>query len=181
MSQLQTQFKQQVVPALKEKFGYKSVAQVPALKSVTVNVGYGRHNKDKAYIDNVENTLRRITGQKPVHNLARKSISNFKIREKADIGMSVTLRGEMMYEFLYRFVHLVLPRVRDFRGISKKAFDRQGNYSLGIKESIAFPEVNVDTSEKIHGLQVVITTSAKNKEEGLALLELLGFPFKQES
>ncbi|MCB9798338.1 50S ribosomal protein L5 [Candidatus Nomurabacteria bacterium] len=179
MAQLQTQYKQKVVPALKEKFGYKNEMQVPKIQKVIINVGYGRHNKDKGYIDNVENTLRLITGQKPVHNLAKKSISNFKIREGMDIGMSVTLRGKAMYEFLYRFINLVLPRVRDFRGLNPKAFDRAGNYSIGMKENISFPEVIAETSDKIHGLQIVVQTSAQTNDEGRALLEEMGFPFKK--
>lgn len=179
MAQLLTQYKEKIVPVLKEKFGYKNAMQVPKIEKVVINVGYGRHTKDKNYIDNVENTLVKITGQKPVHNLAKKSISNFKIRDGQDIGMSVTLRGKAMYEFLYRFINIVLPRVRDFRGLNPKAFDRNGNYSVGIKENIAFPEVNVETSDKIHGLQIVIQTSATKDEEAKALLDEIGFPFKK--
>lgn len=177
MSQLQEQYKTAVVPVLKEQFGYTNIMEVPRVEKITLNVGYGRHNKDKGYIDNVEQTLRQITGQNPVHNKAKKSISNFKIREGMDIGMSVTLRGERMYEFLYKLINLALPRVRDFRGVSTKAFDRQGNYALGLKESIAFPEVTAESIEKIHGLQIVISTTASNKDEGVALLKNLGMPF----
>lgn len=180
MSVLATQYKEQVVPALKEQFGYKNIMQVPSVEKVTINVGYGKKHKDKAYIETVEETLRAISGQKPVHNKAVKSISNFKIREGMDIGCSVTLRGEAMYEFLFKLIHTALPRVRDFRGISPKSFDRQGNYSLGIKESIAFPEITADSIDKIHPLQIVVTTSATNREEGRALLEKLGFPFRDK-
>lgn len=179
-SVLATQYKEQVVPALKEQFGYKNVMQVPKIEKVTINVGYGRKHKDKAYIENVEQTLKSISGQQPLHNKATKSISNFKIREGMDIGCSVTLRGDAMYDFLYKLVHVTLPRVRDFRGISRKSFDRQGNYSLGITENIAFPEVTVESIDKIHPLQIVITTSAENREEGSALLEKLGFPFRDK-
>lgn len=166
------------MPALKEAFGYDNVMQVPKIKKVVVNIGYGRHTKEKNYIDHVEKTLRVITGQKPVHNKARKSISNFKVREGMPIGVSVTLRGPNMYEFLYKLIHLVLPRVRDFRGINRKAFDRQGNYTIGFKEQLAFPEVTAEMNDIIHGLEVIIVTSAKNPKEGTALLEKLGFPFR---
>jgi len=180
MSRLYEQYKKEIVPALKEAFGYTNVMEVPKVESVTVNVGYGRHNKDKNFISNVEHTLATITGQKPVHNKARLSISNFKLREGTPIGASVTLRGKRMYDFLDKLISIDLPRVRDFRGLNPKAFDRQGNYSLGLKENIAFPEINVETSDKIHGLQIVVKTSAANQEEGFSLLEKLGFPFKKD-
>lgn len=176
-SALYTQYTKDVVPVLKDELSLANVNQVPAIEKVVVNVGYGRHTKDKNFIDNVEQTLTRITGQKPVHNKAKKSISNFKIREGMDIGMSVTLRGDKMYEFLYKLINLTLPRVRDFRGISTKGFDKQGNYSLGIKESTSFPEVQVESNERIHSLQIVVTTSATSKDQGVALLSKLGFPF----
>lgn len=178
-STLYTQYKKEIVPALKEELGLKNVMEVPRIEKIVVNVGYGRHHKDGAYIENVEKTLTAITGQKPVHNKAKKSISNFKIREGMDIGMSVTLRGKAMYDFLYKIIHLTLPRVRDFRGITTKAMDRQGNYTLGLKEHIAFPEVSGGNADKIHGLQVVISTTSKNQTEGMALLEKLGIPFKK--
>ena len=177
---LYTKYTEEVVPALKEELGLKNVMEVPRIEKVVINVGYGRHLKDKAYIENVEKTLTAITGQKPVHNKAKKSISNFKIREGMPVGVSVTLRGQNMYNFLYKVVSIALPRVRDFRGISPKSFDKQGNYSIGFKESIAFPEINVEGLDKIHGLEVVIKTSAKSKEQGLALLSKLGFPFKKK-
>lgn len=178
MSQLYTQFKQTIAPALKTELGLKNVMQVPAVEKVVINVGYGRHIKESGFIDHVEKTLRAITGQTPVHNKAKKSISNFKLREGSDIGMSVTLRGKSMYDFLYRFIHLTLPRVRDFRGLSVKSFDKGGNYTIGFKEHIAFPEVTGEGSEKIHGLQVVISTSAKDKKQGITLLKKMGFPFR---
>ncbi|OGH66551.1 MAG: 50S ribosomal protein L5 [Candidatus Magasanikbacteria bacterium RIFCSPHIGHO2_02_FULL_41_13] len=177
MSPLYEQYKK-IQKDLKAELGYSNIMQVPALKKIVVNVGYGRHAKDNAYIENVENTLTSITGQKPLRNKSTKSISNFKIREGMDIGMSVTLRGPAMYNFLYKLIHITFPRVRDFRGVSVKNFDRQGNYSIGFKENIAFPEVGIEAIDKIHGLQVVISTSAKNAKEGQALLSKLGFPFR---
>ncbi len=176
----QTIYKNDAIPALKEQFGYQNIMQVPKIDKVTVNVGFGRHNKDKAYIDNVLDTLQSITGQKPVIRKAKKSISNFKIREGMDIGASVTLRGKAMYDFLDRFIHLTLPRVRDFRGLNPKSFDKEGNYSVGLKENLAFPEISTDAIEKIHGLQVVVTTTAQTKEEGYALLKAIGFPFRDK-
>lgn len=173
-------YKERVVPNLKAAFGLKNVMQVPKIEKVVINVGYGRQVKDKAYIDNVESTLGAITGQKPVHNKAKKSISNFKIREGMPIGASVTLRGNHMYDFLDKLVSVTFPRVRDFRGISPKIFDRQGNCTIGFKENIAFPEIKADAIEKIHGLEVVIHTTAKSKEHGLALLKELGFPFQEK-
>ena len=175
-----TQYKKDIVPALKEQFGYKNVMQVPKIEKVTINVGYGKHAKDKAYIDNVDNTLNVITGQRPMHNKARKSISNFKIREGMEIGASVTLRGARMYYFLYRLVNLALPRVRYFRGLNPKSFDAQGNYSFGLKENIAFPEISTDAIERIHPLEIVVTTTAESKDEGYALLEKFGFPFEDK-
>lgn len=177
MSPLYAQYKK-IVPELKAELGYKNIMEVPALKKIIINVGYGRHAKDNAYIENVENTLTSITGQKPVRNKSTKSISNFKIREGMNIGMSVTLRGPAMYDFLHKLIHITFPRVRDFRGVSVKNFDRQGNYSIGFKENIAFPEIGIDAIDKIHGLQVVISTSAKNAKEGQLLLAKLGFPFR---
>lgn len=178
MSVLYEQYKKDVVPALKQELAVSNIFEVPKLEKVVLNVGYGRHTKDKAYIDTVTQTLELISGQKPVHTKAKKSISNFKLREGMDIGVMVTLRGEQMYEFLYRLVNLVFPRVRDFRGITIKGFDKRGNYSIGFKESIAFPEVTADSQEKIHPLQVVIKTTAKNPRAGALLLAKLGFPFK---
>lgn len=179
-SPLKEQFNKTVVPALKAQFGYKNVMQVPKVVKVTLNVGYGRHTKDAAFIDRVTDTLTTISGQKPVHNKARKSISNFKIRQGMPIGASVTMRGVRMYAFLYKLIHLVFPRVRDFRGLSPKLMDRNGNCSIGFKEHIAFPEITNYTMDSIHGLQIVIHTSARNKEEGLALLKAMGFPFRDK-
>lgn len=175
---LRTHYLKEVVPALKKDFGFSNVMQVPKVNKVTINVGYGRHTKDAAFIERVTQTLTAISGQKPVHNKAKKSISNFKIRQGMPIGASVTIRGPQMYEFLYKLIHIVFPRVRDFRGLNPKSMDRQGNCTIGFKEHISFPEVTSYTMDGIHGLQVVINTSATNKEEGIALLKKLGFPFK---
>jgi large subunit ribosomal protein L5 len=177
---LYKQYKEKVVPALKEEFGYKNIMQVPKIEKVVINVGYGKHAKDKNYIEHVEKVLGAISGQKPVHNKSKKSISNFKIRQGMNIGVSVLLRGDKMYDFLYRLINLALPRVRDFRGISPKSFDKQGNYSLGIKEQLAFPEITADMSDVIHGLEITVVTNAKSKEEGLSLLKKIGFPFKDK-
>lgn len=180
-SPLFTQYKSDIAPALKESLGKKSVMEVPKIDKVVVNVGYGRHVKDKSYIDNVDNTLTQITGQKPVHNKAKKSISNFKIREGMPIGASVTLRGPRMYDFLYRLINIAFPRVRDFRGINPKAFDGNGNYTIGLKEQTAFPEITGAAADKTHGFQIVVSTTAKTDEEGFALLEAMGFPFKKKT
>lgn len=174
---LYEQYKKEVVPALKKEFGYKNVMQVPRITKVVINSGVGRFVKEAGYIDNVEKTLSKISGQKPVRTKARDSISNFKIREGMEIGVVVTLRGPKMYHFLEKLVRVTFPRVRDFRGITDKAFDRQGNYTIGLKENVAFPEVKSGDVEKIHGLQIIINTTAKNKQEGKALLTHLGFPF----
>ena len=179
-SVLYTHFKKNVVPALKAELGYKNVMQVPKVNKVILNVGYGRHAKEGAFIENVEQTLTAISGQKPVHNKAKKAISNFKTRLGMDIGMSVTLRGPRMYEFLNRLIHITFPRVRDFRGLALSGFDKQGNFTVGFKENIAFPESKIEAPDKIHGLQVIVSTNAKNKAEGVLLLKKLGFPFKDK-
>ena len=177
---LATQYKETIAPALQQEFGYKNIMQVPTVQKVTLNVGYGRHVKDKAYIDNVDKTLAQITGQKPVHNKAKKSISNFKIREGMPVGASVTLRGEAMFNFLNKLINVTFPRVRDFRGIKVKSVGKDGNFSYGFKENIAFPEITADAVERIHGVEVTITTSATSREEGLALLKGFGMPFQEK-
>lgn len=174
---LYEKYKKVVVPALKKEFGYKNVMQVPKIKKVIINAGIGRFVKEPHYIDNVVNSLTKITGQKPVRTKAKKSISNFKIREGMEIGVMVTLRGARMYQFLEKFFSITLPRVRDFRGLSDKSFDKGGNYTVGFRENIAFPEIKSEEIEKIHGLEVIINTTAKNKEESKALLTHLGLPF----
>ncbi|KKR35141.1 MAG: 50S ribosomal protein L5 [Candidatus Magasanikbacteria bacterium GW2011_GWA2_40_10] len=174
---LYEKYKKEVVPALQKEFGYRNVMQAPKIKKVVINAGIGRFVKEPRYIDNVENTLSKISGQKPMRTKSKKSISNFKIREGMEIGVAVTLRGVRMYQFLDKLVSITLPRVRDFRGLSEKSFDRNGNYTVGFKENLAFPEIKAEELEKIHGLQIIINTNAKNKEEGKALLIHMGFPF----
>ena len=177
---LLAQYRDQAIPALKAKFGYANVMQVPKLDKVVVNVGYGRHVKEKSYVEHVEKVLAAITGQKPIHHRARKSISNFKIRLGQPVGVSVTLRGKSMYEFVFKLIHLTLPRVRDFRGLPKTSCDPQGNYTIGFKEQLPFPEVTAEMSDIVHGLEVTIVTTAKSKEEGLALLQALGLPLREK-
>ncbi len=181
LSRLQTRYNESAVPALKEKLGYKTTMQIPRVSKVVLNVGFGRHAKEEKYIESVERTLSLITGQKPVRNKSTKSISNFKIREGQIIGASVTLRGQRMYEFLDRFIMLTLPRVRDFRGLNPNSFDARGNYTVGFKEHLAFPEITgADMGEVIHGLEITVCTTAKGKEDGRALLTELGFPFRKK-
>ncbi len=172
--------KTDIAQELKQQLGLTNDMTIPRIEKITINVGAGRALQDKSYLDHVSETLQRITGQRPVITKARKSLATFKIREGMPIGAKVTLRGARMYDFLEKLVKVSLPRVRDFRGLSVKGFDRQGNYSVGIKEHLIFPEINADEVEKVHGLEVVITTTAKNKEEGYWLLKLLGFPFNDE-
>jgi len=174
---LYEKYKKEVVPALQKELGFKNAMQAPKIKKVILNAGIGRFVKEPRYIDNVENTLAKITGQKPMRTKAKKSISNFKIREGMEIGVAVTLRGARMYQFLDKLVSITLPRVRDFRGLSEKSFDKNGNYTIGFKENLAFPEIKAEELEKIHGLQITINTNAKNKAEGKALLTRMGFPF----
>lgn len=180
MNNLKEQYLKQVVPAMKAKFGMTNSLAVPMVKKVVINVGLGAGLKDKEFLDNVKNTLNRISGQRPVETLSRKSISNFKIREGMVIGVKVTLRGTRMWDFLEKLIKVTLPRVRDFRGISAKSFDARGNYTLGFKEYIAFPEIRQDELDKLHGLELCIGTNAVNREQGEALLSELGFPFKKE-
>lgn len=177
MESLYQQYKKTHVPALKKELGLKNVMEVPRITKVVINAGIGRFIKDAGFIEAVEKTLGRITGQKPMRTKAKKSISNFKIREGQEIGVMVTLRGKQMYAFLEKLVRVTFPRVRDFRGISDKAFDSQGNYTIGFKENVAFPEVTMEDVNKTHGLQIIINTTAKNRVAGRALLAALGFPF----
>ncbi|MDP2692472.1 MAG: 50S ribosomal protein L5 [bacterium] len=179
-SVLYQQYKKEIAPALKEEFGFKNIMQVPKLEKVVLNVGYGRHVKDKAFVEHIEKVLTSITGQKPVHNKSRKSISNFKIREGMNIGVSVTLRGERMYDFVYKLVNITFPRIRDFRGISPKGFDGQGNYTIGIKEQLAFPEITAGMSDVIHGLEMTFVVTGRNKEQSYSLLKHMGFPFREK-
>lgn len=170
-------YKKEVVPKVMSELGYKNPLQAPKITKVVLNVGVGRFIKEPHFVENVEKVLTRITGQKALRTKAKKAISNFKIREGMEIGVTVTLRGPRMYDFLQKLLWVTLPRVRDFHGISAKGFDRQGNYTLGFKENVAFPEVKLEEIDKVHGLQVVVVTTAKNKEAGKVLLQHLGFPF----
>lgn len=178
---LKKYYRETVAPSLLEKFQYKSVMQVPKLLKICINQGCGDATQDKKLVDNAVNEISLITGQKAVPTMARKSISNFKLREFMPIGARVTLRDERMYEFLERFISVSLPRVRDFRGISDKSFDGRGNYSLGIKEQIIFPEINLDKINKVTGMDITFVTSANTDAEALALLKELGLPFKNQN
>ena len=172
-------YTKEIAPALKEKLGLKSIMEVPKLQKITINMGVGEASKDKGVLENALKDLEAICGQKPVITKARKAVSTFKIREQYPIGCKVTLRGSKMYDFFERLINLAIPREKDFRGLSTKSFDGQGNYSMGIKEQIIFPEINYDHIDKIRGMDICINTSAKNKDEAKALLEALQFPFKK--
>ena len=178
MTRLQEIYRDKIAPSLVEKFGYKSVMEVPRITKITLNMGVSEAVADKKGMDNAVGDLTKIAGQKPVVTKARKAIAGFKIREQQPIGCMVTLRGARMYEFLDRFVTVALPRVRDFRGISGKAFDGRGNYNIGVKEQIIFPEIEYDKVDALRGLNISITTTAKNDEECKALLVGFRFPFK---
>lgn len=173
-----TKYKEQITPALMKEFNYSSVMQVPKLEKIVLNRGVGEATGDKKLIDHALEELSLISGQKAVVTLAKKSVSNFKLREEMPIGAKVTLRTQYMYEFLDRFISVALPRVRDFRGIPTKGFDGRGNFSMGIKEQIIFPEINVDKINKIVGMDVTFVTTAKTDEEALALLREFGMPFQ---
>ena len=175
---LKKKYKEEVIPALMKEFGYKSVMQVPVLKKIVVNQGVGQATADKKMIDNAIAEITAITGQKPVATVSRKDISNFKLRKGMPIGVMVTLRRDRMYEFLERLIAISLPRIRDFNGVSGK-FDGKGNYTLGIKEQIIFPEIDIDKISKIMGLNITFVTTAKTDEEGFKLLQSFGFPFKK--
>jgi len=178
-ARLRKRYSEEIVPQLTKDFSYTNVMQVPKLVKISVNKGMGEAAQNKKVLDDAVDELRRITGQQPVIRLARKSVSNFKLREGMPIGTSVTLRGDVMYEFLDRLITLTLPRVRDFRGIPDKSFDGHGNYSLGIKEQIMFPEIDVDKVDRISGLDIAFVTTAKTDEEGLALLRAFGMPYER--
>ncbi|MDA0846917.1 MAG: 50S ribosomal protein L5 [Proteobacteria bacterium] len=178
MSRMQEFYRDKVAPGLMTKFGYKSAMEVPRLDKITLNMGVGEAIADKKVIENAVSDLTKIAGQKPVVTKARKAIAAFKIREGYPIGCMVTLRGRRMYEFLDRFVTIALPRVRDFRGISGKSFDGRGNYNIGVKEQIIFPEIEYDKVDAVRGLNISITTTAKTDDEAKALLTAFRFPFK---
>jgi len=178
MARLQDLYKLEIVPRLMDRFNYKNIMQVSKVDRVVLNIGVGEAAQNSRALDGAVNDLTIIAGQKPVITKARKSIAGFKLREGMPIGCKVTLRGEKMYHFLDRLINLALPRVRDFRGVSPKAFDGRGNYSLGIKEQTIFPEIEYEKIDKIRGLEVVIVTTAKTDEEGRELLKGLGMPFR---
>lgn len=178
MAKLQDHYKDTVVSALTEKFGYKSVMQVPKITKITLNMGLGEAVGDKKVLENACNDLTAISGQKPVVTKARKSIAGFKIRDDYPIGAKVTLRGERMWEFMERLVAIAIPRIRDFRGLNPKSFDGRGNYSMGVKEQIIFPEIDYDKVDKIRGMDITITTTATTDEEGRELLNAFNFPLK---
>lgn len=179
MNRLYEKYKNVVVPAMIEKFNYKSVMQVPKIEKIVVNMGVGDAIQNAKALEDAVNELTLITGQKPVVTKAKKSIASFKVREGMKIGCKVTLRGERMYDFLDRLVSISLPRVRDFAGVSKSAFDGRGNYTLGIKEQLIFPEIDYDKVNKVRGMDIVIVTTANSDEEGRELLSQLGMPFKK--
>src|SRR3954449_6168612 len=171
-------YREKVVPDLTQKFGYKSVMQVPRIKKITLNMGVGETTTDKKVLDNAVADMTRIAGQKPVVTKSRKSIANFKVRANFPVGCMVTLRGARMYEFLDRLVNIAIPRIRDFRGVSNRAFDGRGNYSLGVKEQIIFPEIDYDKIDALRGMDIAINTTAKTDDEARSLLAAFRFPFK---
>ena len=179
MARLKDYYKSDVAPALMKKFGYKSVMQIPKLEKIVINVGCGEARENSKVMDAVVKDLAAITGQKPILTVAKSSIANFKLREGMVIGAKVTLRAEKMYEFMDRFFNVALPRVRDFRGINPNSFDGRGNYTVGLKEQLIFPEIEYDKIDKIRGMDVVICTTAQTDEEARELLTLVGAPFER--
>lgn len=180
MSILEEQYKNEMVPALMKELKFKSIMEVPKITKITLNMGVGEAVADKKVIQNAVSDLQSISSQKPVVTLSRKSIAGFKIRDDMPIGCKVTLRNERMYDFLQRLISIAIPRIRDFRGLSDKSFDGRGNYSLGVTEQIIFPEIDYDKIDTLRGLDIAITTTAKNDEEGRALLKAFNFPIKQK-
>ena len=179
MSRLKDLYNEQIVEAMSKKFGYKNVMEVPKLEKVTINMGLGEAKDNAKLMEGAVEELAIITGQRPVVTKAKKSIANFKVRQGMPVGAKVTLRGDNMYEFIDKFFNIALPRVRDFKGVSRNSFDGRGNYSLGIKEQLIFPEINYDQVDKIKGMNIVFTTTAKSDEEAMELLALLGMPFEK--
>ncbi|MCB1828763.1 MAG: 50S ribosomal protein L5 [Chromatiaceae bacterium] len=178
MARLQQVYRDEIVGKLTQQFSYKSAMEVPRITKITLNMGVGEALGDKKILENAVSDMTKISGQKPVITKARKSIANFKVRDGWPIGCKVTLRRERMYEFLDRLVNISIPRIRDFRGLSRKSFDGRGNYSMGVKEQIVFPEIDYDKIDALRGMDITITTTAKTDEEGRALLEAFQFPFK---
>ncbi|NOI67638.1 50S ribosomal protein L5 [Vibrio sp. 99-8-1] len=179
MAKLHDYYKSSVVAELAKEFGYTSVMQVPRIEKITLNMGVGEAINDKKLLENAASDMAIISGQKPLITKARKSVAGFKIREGYPIGCKVTLRGERMWDFLERLINIALPRVRDFRGVSAKSFDGRGNFSMGVREQIIFPEIDYDKVDRVRGLDITITTSAANDEEGRALLAAFNFPFRK--
>jgi large subunit ribosomal protein L5 len=179
MARLQKQYREELHGQIQKKLGLKNAMRVPRITKITLNMGVGEAVADKKVLDNATADMEKISGQKAVRTLARKSVAGFKIRDGYPIGCKVTLRRARMYEFLDRLVNIAIPRIRDFRGLNPKSFDRQGNYSLGVQEQIIFPEINYDQIDVIRGLDITISTTARNAEEGRALLEAFNFPFKK--
>lgn len=179
MSRLRELYKTEVVSGLQEQFGYKNVMQIPKITKVTLNMGVGEAIGDKKLIENALSDMQLVAGQKPLITKARKSIAGFKVREGYPIGCKVTLRNDRMWEFLDRLIDIAIPRIRDFRGLSPKSFDGRGNYSMGVREQIIFPEIDYDKVDKIRGMDITVTTTANTNEEGCALLKALNFPFKE--
>lgn len=178
MARLKEKYKAEIAPAMMQKFSYKSPMQIPKLEKIVVNIGIGEARENPKAIENACNDLAIITGQKPIVTKARKSVANFKIREGMNIGCKVTLRAEKMYEFLDKLFNVALPRVRDFRGINPNSFDGRGNYSLGVKEQLIFPEIDYDQIDKIRGMDIIVVTTAQTDEEARELLSLMGAPFR---
>lgn len=179
LTPLREQYKNEVVPTLMKEFGYSSIMEVPRVTKIVINIGLGEALENTKAIEFATNDLTAITGQKPVVTKAKKSIASFKLREERPIGLKVTLRGERMWSFLTRLIHIALPRTRDFQGISPDSFDGRGNYTLGLREQLIFPEIDYDNIDKVRGMEVSIVTTAKQDEDGRRLLDLLGMPFRE--
>ena len=175
---LKEKYKSEVVPAMMKKFNYKSIMEVPKLEKIVINIGLGDTKENPKSLENAMNDLTQITGQRPMITKAKKSIAAFKLREGANVGCKVTLRSDKMYDFVYKLFNVALPRVRDFRGVSADSFDGRGNYSMGIKEQLIFPEIEYDKVDKLRGMDIIFVTTAENDEEARELLKLLGMPFK---
>lgn len=180
MAELAVEYREEILPKMMDKFDYESVMAAPKVKKIVINVGLGDAKEDQKLLDTVVDEIAAITGQKPTITRAKKSVANFKIREGMPIGVKATLRGNLMWEFLYKLINVTLPRIRDFRGVSPKSFDGRGNYSLGIQEHTVFPEISIDNVDKVHGLEVTVVTSSENDEEAYELLKLMGMPFREQ-
>ena len=180
MERLREKYENEIVPALMKKFSYKSIMQVPKLEKIVINIGVGESKDNPKALENAMNDLAIITGQKPIITKAKKSIAGFKIREGMNLGCKVTLRSAKMYEFMDRLISISIPRIRDFRGLNPNSFDGRGNYSMGVKEQLIFPEIEYEKVDKLRGMDIIFVTTAKTDEEAKALLDLMGMPFKKE-